>query len=189
MLSKVLRLLILIIACFSCKINSSKQFPNYEAERLDCTLSQKEFEIAAESFKDFNLQLTDFLAAKNKYDILKIFMKGGNHKKSFLKRWFLNEKNMWVELHRGNEKVTKREVSKRSDEIENLMSLVEEGSFMQSCEYQSNNDTYLLLIQENGIIKFQYLSVNLDYKALSDSDKNKIDNAVKLFSFFEVGSF
>ena len=187
MLPKILGILFLMLVCFSCKTNSTSQNISHTISNPPCKLHQKDFDIASDGFKEFNLQLNNFFKTKNKYDVLKIFMKGGNHEKSFLKRWLLDENKKWVQISQKNKIETKHYLKNVPSEIDSLISLVQEGSFMQECVYNSNNDSYLLLIKDSGKIKFQYMSMTIDSGALSDLDNNRIDAAIKVFSFFEKG--
>lgn len=181
---KINIVILLSLSMFSCKI------PQNNVERADnfskCKLHEQQFDIDLTGYKEFNSELTDFFnTTSNEYDILKIFMRGGNHQDSYLKRWFINEKQKWMRVdQKDTEKA--RLVSGISPEgIDDLLGTISTGSFMQTCNYSSNNDSYIYLIKRLDKIKFQYFTSSADYNSLGDSDKDKVYNAIRVFLALE----
>ena len=62
---------------------------------------------------------------------------------------------------------------------------IEEGSYIQICNYTTANISYLYLIKIKGVIKFQYSS-SMKSNALDLKSKNKIQKFLTVFRKLEL---
>lgn len=159
---------------------SKNQYNENTIER--CLLTQEDFTIKSNNFEIFQLELDSFLKSKYKYDILKIYIKGGDPNQSYCERWFLNNRKEWNMVFISEEKKLNSSFSVDSTELTNSLRKIEYGSFIQNCLYSSSNTTYLYLIKLNGNLRFQYYSIFEDLRFLSKPEKDKIDDAMMFYS-------
>ncbi|MFY0604941.1 MAG: hypothetical protein JXQ93_13460 [Flavobacteriaceae bacterium] len=148
----------------------------------NCELTKKEFSIDYNSYDNFKEELKDFLESKNEYDILYLFVSGGNEKKSFLKRWYLDG-NKLNEIMKDDAKNTKEIVNYSYNDFIKLFNMVENESFIQTCSYSSSNDSYMILTRESSKINFKYFSTSYSYNELNKSESKKIKNALNLITY------
>lgn len=147
-----------------------------------CKLYNQEFSVETATFKEFKEPLSDFFNSENRFDLLFIKMKGGNHSESEMKRWFIKDeiayKIAWTQGKRQMDLI-----NVGTEKIVELANTIESGDYMQICPYSTNNDSYLILIKSNSVLKFKYTSTDKDYQGLSLTERNKISNVVNLLSY------
>lgn len=182
---KWLIFLFIYIIYFSCNINKSKKSETNNTLNSRCQLLSMDFTIDYSTMKDFEKEIRSYFNDEYYYDILVVFMKGGNHQLSYLHRWYLQEEKSWTMLNIKNGLKTKKVVEEFPKKTIPLINNITNGNFVQVCDYSSNNDTYLYLIKENANIKIKYISSSSTHFELSQKDKNKIKNIIDVFEALE----
>jgi hypothetical protein len=177
-------LLTLLGSC-SPKFNKTVS-PNYN---VDCDLLNVDFEIETKGFRVVEDELNDFLNSTYSYDILIVEIEGGSDN-FIVKRWFVDEFGTKLKMLTITP-TTKNEQSRvLSNNFLNRIENIEEGGFLQICQYTSRRYSNLIMVKQESLLKFKYSSSNVNYTFLNQSDKNKIAYTIELIGYlnkkFEV---
>lgn len=178
---------ILLILLSSCgpKFNKTAS-PDYN---IDCELLTIDFEIDSKGFRVVEDELNDFLSSPYSYEIMIVEIEGGSDN-FILKRWFVDEIESNLKMIKMTPTTKFNQSKILSNDFLNRIENIEEGNYLQICQYTSRSYSYLIMIKQKSLLKFKYSSSIGGYNFLNQSDKDKIAHSIELIGYlnnkFEV---
>lgn len=176
----------IVLVVFGAMLSFCSSSQNMTAGSRNCNVTQQEFEIDTNGFKEFNSELADFMKIQRDFDAMIIEMKAGEHAPSYLKRWTLiNGELSKTEMVQGSRNIAKV----KSIDIEDVVSHSDKmrpGSYMQICSYSSDSNLFLFLISNKNGVLFKY-TASETYKSLEGKNLEQIKDAASIFELLENG--
>jgi hypothetical protein len=174
--------LILFILFASCTPQISKDFQVTKKVNM-CEIVDASFTI--DYYGNFSTELLEFLSSTNSIDVLQIKIRGGHPESSFLKRWTFVDNTKLLKNEKTFDQKFNQEIKSDFNALKKEIEQIEQGSYIQICNYTTANISYLYLIKIKGVIKFQYSS-SMKSNALDLKSKNKIQKFLTVFRKLEL---
>lgn len=181
----LLLLLILFISIFSicCQIIKAQNRVKENHSFPECSLNNEEFDIDFESFSSFKHDLESFMNGEYEYDVLTLFIKGGNNQESKLQRCHSNINGEWINIKKSPDSIIENKFY--SEELIILIDEIKQENYIQSCDYTTNNDAYLIMIRNKKGIVFKYYSISRNYTSLAEDDILRLDGMIKVIDLLK----
>jgi len=160
--------------------------PDY---KIDCELLTIDFEIESKGFRVVEDELNDFLSSSYSYDIMIVEIESGSDN-FILKRWFVGEIESNLKMIKMTPTTKYNQSKILSNDFLNRIENIEEGNYLQICQYTSRSYSYLIMVKQESLLKFKDSSSIGSYNFLNQSDKDKIAHTIELIGYlnnkFEV---
>jgi len=121
----------------------------------DCNIVRVDLELDSKAYVGFVDDLNSFYKSSYEYDIIMLKVKGGNRNKSYLSRYYFDDK--WITYkNEAGKLVDKEEFVIDNLYMDTLLQGMNLGSYLNLCPLSSSNDSYIYMIKKEEKIVFRY---------------------------------